>query len=363
MFRHRSMDLSLEKEPKSAALAVQPVTSTIGATKEMTAGLGAFSPLQNAVLAAQQQQGNSAVRRMIAADTVQRAPAGHTTLRSGSSGPDVVDLQNRLNALGAAPQLDPDGAFGGKTRAAVVAFQQSHNLGPDGVVGPMTWAALDAASGLTPVITTTPGTTPTTPGTTGTTPGGTTTKEENPPDGGDVPQASGQRAQVVSNALGEIGKAHARRPGEADPDTGKTTRYGWSDLDRYFTASYGGKDGQYNKILQDDVKFYNGKSTAQSWCGHFSMWALKSAGVPLGNWKIGSGVGSAGGIKPIPKSQAQPGDVGYIDQPFQHHFIVKEIDGNTVHSVDGNSGTDSEVIENTRSMGAITLFMKADALG
>ncbi len=107
---------------------------------------------------------------------------------------------------------------------------------------------------------------------------------------------------------------------------------------------------------------YNGKSPAQSWCGHFSMWALKSAGVPLGNWKIGSGVGSAGGIKPIPKAQAQPGDVGYIDKPYQHHFIVKSIEGGTVHSVDGNSGMDSEVIENSRSLGSISGFMKADAL-
>jgi peptidoglycan hydrolase-like protein with peptidoglycan-binding domain len=36
------------------------------------------------------------------------------------------------------------GNFGPKTEAAVRAFQRSKGLVPDGIVGPKTWAALDA---------------------------------------------------------------------------------------------------------------------------------------------------------------------------------------------------------------------------
>lgn len=66
------------------------------------------------------------------------------TLRTGSAGMDVQELQERLNALGYSCGV-PDGLFGGKTAAAVKAFQGDHRLLVDGVVGPSTWAALDDA--------------------------------------------------------------------------------------------------------------------------------------------------------------------------------------------------------------------------
>ena len=75
------------------------------------------------------------------------APA-HRTLRRGSRGEDVTDLQARLNAAGVAePALDPDGIFGRLTQAAVREYQSTHDLVPDGIVGPLTWAALDSGGG------------------------------------------------------------------------------------------------------------------------------------------------------------------------------------------------------------------------
>jgi putative chitinase len=65
------------------------------------------------------------------------------TLKSGSSGPDVQDLQRRLQDLGFDPN-GVDGNFGPGTKAAVIAFQQSKGLQADGVVGPATMAALQA---------------------------------------------------------------------------------------------------------------------------------------------------------------------------------------------------------------------------
>jgi len=51
-------------------------------------------------------------------------------------------LQQALNNAGASPPLVTDGIAGAKTTAAVVAFQRSHGLSPDGKPGPLTQAAL-----------------------------------------------------------------------------------------------------------------------------------------------------------------------------------------------------------------------------
>ncbi|HJQ24696.1 MAG TPA: peptidoglycan-binding protein [Blastocatellia bacterium] len=64
------------------------------------------------------------------------------TLRRGDSGAAVSRLQQRLKELG----FDPGGVggnFGPGTERAVIAFQQSKQLGADGVAGPQTLSALD----------------------------------------------------------------------------------------------------------------------------------------------------------------------------------------------------------------------------
>lgn len=66
------------------------------------------------------------------------AAPGRPTLRRGSRGDLVKTLQRDLN-------LSSDGNFGGQTEAAVRNFQRAHNMVPDGIVGPKTWIALDAA--------------------------------------------------------------------------------------------------------------------------------------------------------------------------------------------------------------------------
>src|ERR1043166_162670 len=69
-------------------------------------------------------------------------------LSQGSSGPDVQDLQQRLKDLGFDPN-GVDGNFGPGTKSALIAFQQSKGLQADGIAGPATMAALQAASGAT----------------------------------------------------------------------------------------------------------------------------------------------------------------------------------------------------------------------
>lgn len=59
----------------------------------------------------------------------------------GSVGSEVTQVQEKLAALGLYTGK-VDGAFGGGTESAVVAFQTRSGLDPDGAVGPATWAKL-----------------------------------------------------------------------------------------------------------------------------------------------------------------------------------------------------------------------------
>jgi len=71
---------------------------------------------------------------------------GHSlcpVLREGSSGPAVKKLQKCLLDFGYNPGKI-DGVFGSLTKTAVLSFQKSRKLVPDGIVGIRTWAALGA---------------------------------------------------------------------------------------------------------------------------------------------------------------------------------------------------------------------------
>jgi len=84
-----------------------------------------------------------------------RAPSAPSTpmadgvLREGERGADVRQLQERLNAVGARDAagrvLGTDGEFGQRTEDAVRSFQRARGLEVDGLAGPETLRALDAA--------------------------------------------------------------------------------------------------------------------------------------------------------------------------------------------------------------------------
>jgi peptidoglycan hydrolase-like protein with peptidoglycan-binding domain len=68
------------------------------------------------------------------------------TIQQGSQGSWVKALQQQLNTLGWRDQegkvLGVDGTFGPRTDYAVESFQTKNDLSADGIVGPLTWAAL-----------------------------------------------------------------------------------------------------------------------------------------------------------------------------------------------------------------------------
>lgn len=73
-------------------------------------------------------------------------PVQKPTLRRGSTGPYVVECQEDLIKCGYdVGKSGADGKFGANTELAVKQFQGDHQLKPDGIVGPMTYDALNKA--------------------------------------------------------------------------------------------------------------------------------------------------------------------------------------------------------------------------
>lgn len=72
-----------------------------------------------------------------------------STIKSGSTGPDVSDWQRRLKAAGY--QVAETGTFDAATEQATKSWQAANGLGADGVVGPLSWAKMtgEAPTGTT----------------------------------------------------------------------------------------------------------------------------------------------------------------------------------------------------------------------
>lgn len=84
---------------------------------------------------------------------------------------------------------------------------------------------------------------------------------------------------------------------------------------------------------------------------------MKSAGVNVGNWRQGVGISGVSGIKQT--SNPQPGDIAYIAKN-QHHAIIVSVEGNTITTIDGNSGrVGGEISVNTRSRSKFAGFYTA----
>lgn len=75
------------------------------------------------------------------------AEAARPTLRKGDRGSAVKEMQQLLMAAGySVGGTGADGIFGRNTESGVLAFQADAGLTPDGVCGPLTWAALLAGA-------------------------------------------------------------------------------------------------------------------------------------------------------------------------------------------------------------------------
>lgn len=157
-----------------------------------------------------------------------------------------------------------------------------------------------------------------------------------------------RRVRIVEIARSQVGLVNSGKTGELDA-TGKKTRQGWQNLLEYFNTAAPG-------IWSNNVVKYK-QPGLPSWCGIFSLWAVKSAGMNVGNWRQGVGISGVSGIRQT--FNPQPGDIAYIAKN-QHHAIVVNVNGDTITTIDGNSGSrGGEIKENTRSRSKFAGFYTA----
>lgn len=282
------------------------------------------------------------------------------TLRIGARGPAVVILQTALNkALPAArPPLVPDGAFGPATRNRVIEFQRLKKLTPDGVVGANTWAALgSAAVGGPPAPAGFPPAPPP--------PGQQNTPPPPAPPGG----ATGAGAKIVAVALKEyqsygwfgstsFSPTNPRIAGKRCSDPATRKRQGGEHL-REISAAAGGPAPDRCLTLSKQAEAMYGRSYSASernntdivsWCGIFALYCAKQAGLRLSGWPLKYSIGKPKatdewrirGASEAP----EPGDIGIIHPMKEnHHFVITQVSGSSISSIDGNSGMLMEITQ------------------
>jgi peptidoglycan hydrolase-like protein with peptidoglycan-binding domain len=319
-----------------AAQAIQQAAPGIGqAASQGGAFAGAAQAIQHAApgigQAAQQQASSQAAQQAPVQQGAPaegpgkpgaaggKAPAGYDSLdaarsgdyvRKGSSGPQVEALQKALNAAGIQPPLEVNGTCGPEMEAAIRKFQAEHGCAVDGLVGPETMGALDAALGL--------------------------------------PPKSGKGWSGVGGGGGAQGPGQF--PGGADvpgipPPSGPTSG-GESRLAalRSARSQIGIREASGNNDGVPASRFSNGRNVP--WCANFVSWNFRQAGNPLpGNQvAIGSCDTMANELKRagmwIGKQTPQPGDVIFFGTPgdYTHVGIVDRVEGGRVYTVEGNSG-------------------------
>ncbi len=107
---------------------------------------GAFGAKTESAVKAFQQEREISVDGIVGRVSwinIDEADQSEPVLRVGSSGLPVRRLQSRMSAVG-FDTGGVDGRFSPKTEQAVRQLQQQANVGVDGIVGPKTWAIVDA---------------------------------------------------------------------------------------------------------------------------------------------------------------------------------------------------------------------------
>lgn len=131
---------------ESGVRAVVPATArpVAGRTRQRASSIPIDVPLSTArVLALQRLVGNTATTLLVARQVAPPVVALRPTLWRGDLDKLVGVAQQKLDVLGARPELAIDGEFGARTQTALTRFQRSQRLSPSGALDDPTWSELD----------------------------------------------------------------------------------------------------------------------------------------------------------------------------------------------------------------------------
>lgn len=105
-----------------------------------------------------------------------------------------------------------------------------------------------------------------------------------------------------------------------------------------------------------------GVSFPPQWCGAFALWCLHQAGIGLDlRWMFGPP--HYGFLWSLTQTDTpEPGDIAYLDKPFQHHAIVVSVEGDTIHTIDGNQGPHAPVMTHEAPRGHWSAFYSIASL-
>jgi hypothetical protein len=100
----------------------------------------------------------------------------------------------------------------------------------------------------------------------------------------------------------------------------------------------------------------------EDWCGGFVLWALHQVGLAKDRqWIMGKGFILTPPFHLPTTHNPSPGDIVYIDQPFQHQALLLSVNGTAIQTIDGNS-TDGEVRIGSRLKSKVTAFFSIEPL-
>lgn len=162
---------------------------------------------------------------------------------------------------------------------------------------------------------------------------------------------------IVAAALREHAshRVSARSAAGRDPE-GPWTRAGWERLIRYFHVAAPGLSGD---AVIKHLPSPGANDLLPAWSLIFALWAVKAAGLQIGTWTP-DGIAAVDDLDT--EQTPEPGDIGYLDQPY-HHGIVVAIEGvglrSRVRTVDGDSGPDGDLALHTRPRASFRSFHAA----
>lgn len=172
------------------------------------------------------------------------------------------------------------------------------------------------------------------------------------------------RKKILTVALQEanMGGVFGKLGGGIDPQSGQEVRKGYEKLLTYFRVSAPDpKNPGHSYFNEDNIKYLikpGEVAPMAHWCGIFALYCLKMANMNVGTWVQGSGISSVKGIRAIRPKDLNPGDIGFVNNGLEHHFIIEDVvteQGRLVaKTIEGNSAPNSNFHRGTRPISSIT---------